>query len=410
MLRASRLAVIAVATVTSLGTAGVAHAERVLTYQSIAAMSPDDQAAILDPLRVVAHAAGAVGRAQGASVLAGIQIDAPSRTVTIYLTDLKQQAGFLAAMQKTDTAIDLGPARFKQGNYTVEALKAAADELISQQKQSNLSIESVVVSPDGSALRVRAYEVAAAVRGLASLATAIGSVPTVVEKAAADVTNLSRRRDTPYWISGEAISWSGTTQTSSYDCTSGLPARRNSDGRSFLITAGHCYGDGATIYTGWEGGGRNLIGTVAARNNLYDAIAVDTGGTGATLSQEWDGPAEGAPSQHVYDVSGTAWSYSGDMTCQDGFAIGIRCGLLVTSGYITWADPVNGVMHAGVEAHQVDGGLAGLGGDSGGLVFALIGSDSRQARGIVSARYNYENVRWTEAPPILSTFGMYLAP
>jgi hypothetical protein len=97
-------------------------------------------------------------------------------------------------------------------------------------------------------------------------------------------------------------------------------------------------------------------------------------------------------------------------TSRDRPLFGIRCGLLVTSGYITWTDPVNGVTHAGVEAHQVDGGLAGLGGDSGGLVFALIASNSRQAREIVSARHNYENLRWTEAPPILSTFGMYLAP
>jgi hypothetical protein len=42
---------------------------------------------------------GAVGRADGASILAGIQIDAPSRTVSVYLTDLAQENDFRAAMR-----------------------------------------------------------------------------------------------------------------------------------------------------------------------------------------------------------------------------------------------------------------------------------------------------------------------
>jgi len=369
-------------------------------------MSADEQAAILNPLRAVASAAGAVGRADGASILAGIQIDAPSRTVSVYLTDLAQENDFRAAMRRVEGAVDLGPLRFKQGLYTLTSLRAAADALAGS--GSGSSVESVVVAPDGSSLRVPARDVGRAGQAMASLSKRVGSIPTIVEPVAADVTSLSRRRDTPSWISGEAITYSGTSQATIYDCTSGLPARRNSDGRNFLITAGHCYGDGATVYTGWENGGRNLIGTVVGRSNLYDAIAIDAGG-GTTLSQEWDGPAEGAAGQRVYDVSGTAWSYSGDMACHDGYTTGIKCGLLVTSGYITWTDP-QGIGHAGVEAHQVDGQLAGQGGDSGGLVFALISGSSRQARGIVSTRYNYEWLRWTEAPPILSTFGLSLAP
>jgi hypothetical protein len=197
------------------------------------------------------------------------------------------------------------------------------------------------------------------------------------------------------------------------DCTSGLPLRRNSDGRSFLVTAGHCYGDGETVYTGWEGGGRNLIGYLTYRSLLYDAVAIDTGYTGETASQEWDGPGVGAPTQHVYDVDGSDWSYTGDMTCQDGYNVGIRCGLLVISGFLYWNDPTSGVQHAGVEAHQVDGMTAGYGGDSGGLVFALVnanGGVTRQARGIVSMRRDWDYLRWTEAPPIMSSFGMYLAP
>jgi hypothetical protein len=76
-------------------------------------------------------------------------------------------------------------------------------------------------------------------------------------------------------------------------------------------------------------------------------------------------------------------------------------------------DRADGVTHIGVEAVQVDGQVAGWDGDSGGLVFALVaanGGTGRQARGIVSLRYDWVTLRWTEAPAIMSSFGMYLAP
>jgi hypothetical protein len=107
----------------------------------------------------------------------------------------------------------------------------------------------------------------------------------------------------------------------------------------------------------------------------------------------------------VYDVAGYNWSYNGDMTCQDGLSIGIRCGLLVTNGYIIWTELATGAQHVGVQANQVDDHVAGLEGDSGGLVFALVGW-GREARGIVSARWRDTNLRWTEAPAIFSSMGM----
>jgi hypothetical protein len=215
-------------------------------------------------------------------------------------------------------------------------------------------------------------------------------------------------RDTPDRISGAGLSSANTSQGKAFDCTMGLPARRDSDGASFMISAAHCWGDGSTIYTGWQGGGRDQIGYVAFHDDWNDAAAIALD-YGQTASQEWDGPANGSPTQHVYDVSGYDWSYWGDMTCQDGLSVGIRCGLLVTNGYIIWTDPVTNAQHAGVEAHQVDGLTAGFGGDSGGLVFALF-DWGRQARGIVSARWQDTNLRWTEAPPIFSSMGMDLAP
>jgi hypothetical protein len=85
------------------------------------------------------------------------------------------------------------------------------------------------------------------------------------------------------------------------------------------------------------GGGRNYVGYVVGRDDWTDTVLIYTGDTGWTASQEWDGPGENAAGQHVYDVTEDAdYSYIGDMTCQDGFSIGIRCGLLVTNGYAYW--------------------------------------------------------------------------
>jgi hypothetical protein len=161
-----------------------------------------------------------------------------------------------------------------------------------------------------------------------------------------------------------------------------------------------------TVYTGYENSGRNRIGVVTMRDNYDDAIAIDTSSTGTTASREWDGPP-GGPHQ-VLDVSGSAFSYVGDVTCQDGFTSGIVCGLLVNNGSVTWTGS-NGVGHRGVEAQQVNGTIAARNADSGGLVFALKAGNIREAGGIVS--YGGGTVvRWTEAPYIFTAFGMTLAP
>jgi hypothetical protein len=80
----------------------------------------------------------------------------------------------------------------------------------------------------------------------------------------------------------------------------------------------------------------------------------------------------------------------------------------VNNDFVTWTGS-NGVTHDGVEAHQVNGGTAVRGGDSGGLVFALLSGNVRQARGINSFGGG-TLLRWTEAPFIFSTFSMSLAP
>jgi hypothetical protein len=185
MHRARPALVVAVAAAILLSTTGVAQAEPTLTYSKLAAMTPKDQAAILDPLRAVASAAGAIGRGAESEVFSGVKIDAPNRTVTIYLTELNRQPDFLAAMQQQNPKVNSSPARFKQGAYPMTTLIAAANE-IARQERLNKFIESIAVQPDGSALTVRAYNVGRAEAALSSpmLSAAVGSVAVGFEKTA----------------------------------------------------------------------------------------------------------------------------------------------------------------------------------------------------------------------------------
>ncbi|MCX5065577.1 S1 family peptidase [Micromonospora lupini] len=380
-----------------------------LTNQQIAAMSPSEQGVLLQPLRAIADAAASVGARSHSGVFSGLELDGTTGTIKIYLTDLSATKSFLAAVRKTDPTIEADRIELKQGRHTLGELKAASERLISEQQRTDLSIESVAVPADGSALTVRARDVVRAAEALTPSAVArrpvadLVGVPTVVEPAPA-MADVSRRRDTPQWISGEALSASGTTQSEGYDCTSGLPARRNSDGRSFLITAGHCFANSVTVYTGWESGGRNKIGVTTTRSDYYDAVAIDTSSTGTTASRTWDGKSG---NYTVNDVTSSGLSYAGDWVCHTGYVSGVVCGIQVTKSWLTWVGS-NGVTHGGVEGLQRDGLAAARPGDSGGLVFN-VSANVRQARGIVSASGG-SMARWTEAPAIFNILGMSLAP
>lgn len=187
-----RLLVICSAVLTALATAGVVRAEPMITYSDIAAMPTEEQAAILDPLRAVAKAAATVGGGRGSDVFAGVEIVAPSRIVVVYLTDLGRRADFLAEMLKVDEGVDLGPARFRLGRYTVRALTGAATTLFWALSEADLPLDSVVVAPDGSGLRVRAHDVARVESWLATRPEEFGSVPVVVEEVG-ETTNLVKR-------------------------------------------------------------------------------------------------------------------------------------------------------------------------------------------------------------------------
>ncbi|GAA1385796.1 hypothetical protein GCM10009639_08760 [Kitasatospora putterlickiae] len=405
-LKAALVSAVAVVTVTAVvpGSAFAASPLPSLSDTQIAAMAPADQAKLLNPLRALANAADAVGKAELAGVYAGLELNAGAHTVNIYLTDRSQAKRFLAAAKAADPGTDTNLARIKQAKYTRQALHEARDRVLGAKGEYGDELESVSVPSDGSGLRIgvknveRAKQKVAASRALTASDPA--GVDTVLEPSS-EGSDMSRLRDTPAWIAGEALTDAGWG--SGYKCTSGVPTRRKSDNRSFLISAAHCFSDGASVYTGWENGGRNYLGNVVARADLWDAVAIDVQGTGWTAGREWDGPVNNS---FTLTLTSSAYSYNGDFVCQDGYTTGVMCGIKVVDDDKYWTGS-NGVDHRGVEGTQVSGYTAIQGGDSGGLVFSITG-DTRQARGINSWGGG-TTIRWTEVVDIYNTWGLQLA-
>ncbi|MBG6134399.1 FG-GAP-like repeat-containing protein [Longispora fulva] len=374
----------------------------VRTDQHIAAMSQVAQAELLNPLRTLAGAVDDVGRSTAVATYSGVEIDASAGVVNVYLTPGAKSADFLARVAKTNSAADVRLARVKQGRFTRQALEAARDRMFQPKSDATLGTESILLPPDGTALHLRVQDVARAERALKGPQTMTqmtldSQVPIVVEKGAPG-SDASRTKDTSPWKAGSSIHLSGGG-----GCTAGLPTRRNSDNHPFLITAAHC-GDGQAA-TEWEGADRTTIGEVTMVDQLWDAEAIDTAGHGTTRGQEWDGGPYGSGA-FTLAVTSTKRSITGDYVCHDGYVSGAVCNIKV-DGQVSWTGS-NGRSHIGMEGHIPGGATAVQQGDSGGMVFAITGSNTRQARGNVS--WGSTLIRWTEADDIFNSFLVHLAP
>ncbi|GLZ79877.1 hypothetical protein Afil01_46840 [Actinorhabdospora filicis] len=390
-------AVATVATVAGLLFTGPAHAAKpTYTDAQIAAMSQPQQERLLGPLRRVANAIGDYGRLGGAGHFSGIELDANHGEVTVYLTDTGRKGEFLAAARGADKGVDTSIVRFAKSTYTKRDLRAAREKLLAQPSLVPQAIRTISVPASGEGLRIGVY---GAALSAAPAPSEVFGVPALFEAATDVPQTMSRRKDERPWIGGEGLSTAARGT-----CTSGLPARRNYDGRSFLITAEHCGEEGEWFYTEWENSTRNYIGRTTYTHVQYDAAAIDTNDTGVTGGRTWEGPNDGRAT--VAPIDGMRYSYNGDWVCHSGFPSGQVCGIRVWDQDKTWTDD-SGHTRRGVVAEKTDGPAGAQHGDSGGLVWTYT-SNGRQARGIISAGSG-RDVYWTEAVDILGAWGMRLA-
>jgi hypothetical protein len=394
--------VAALAGAATLGTA--AHANpgtpAPLTYQQIAALPPAQQADLLNPLRITAGAVDSVGRSSGADIYSGVEIDASAHVVNLYLTKPGRAASFLRSARAGTPAAELALVRVKSGTYTKQQLDAARDRIAANLATLPVSVVEATVPADGSALQIGVAAQPLLSPNSASAQALAGTAGVAVQVVAGHtLTGGDRYGDTPPFWAGAYIIDSG------WSCTTGVPVK-NGSGHQYILTASHCGHTG----THWRTGRGLDVGNVVNYSEHWDAALIDA----SSGAYEWDGPP--GPTANFIRLSGTAYSYNGDLVCQDGYTTGVACGIRVDNEDVTdfrvRGDRYGNTFSArGVRGHQVNGGVAFQHGDSGGLVFAINSSTTRQVRGLGSALVDGMGVNgifWTEALDIYNQFGVHL--
>jgi hypothetical protein len=222
---------------------------------------------------------------------------------------------------------------------------------------------------------------------------------------------VARDDDTPPWNGGDYVIMLNSAGDVYGECTSGFPVHKGST--DYLLTAGHCAGDGYTVVNGdpsLTGSVYYEMGTISTTGNFgdndgVDAELIDTAGFGGSSEALYTGSSM---SPSVSDVSGTASSPAGDQVCDDGAFEGEICDLVIQSTTpmpecITEAE--GGVDFSVCDVYQADnpsGGIAVGNGDSGGPVFRFSGSNL-EATGIITAEAEPLTKCPTEQYPALST-------
>lgn len=377
-----------------------------LTYQAITAMSPKAQAALLDPLRDAAGAVDAYGRGPGRSIYAGVELDPPAHSVHLYLTDLSQKRDFLAHARAGNPKADLSIVTVLGTRYTRVQLHAARDRIAAHLTRLPVEVQNATVPPDGSGL----------ILGVSSRTTSTTLPASAVHPAAPALSQVAqvavkvtpgqvfrvqdRYGDSSPFYAGDFITNGG------WHCTTGIPVK-DSTGHQYMVFASHC-GHTGTV---WVTGRGVTVGKVVKYDEHWDAALIDTG----SARFEYDGPP-GPVAANSVELNDTRYSYVNDLVCQDGYTSGVMCNIRVTNQDVQTfqvrGDRYGNTFTArGVLGDAVSGYCGVQGGDSGGLVFAVNSSSTRQVRGIVSSSVDGTNCRgifWTEALDIYNDWGLHL--
>ena len=374
------------------------------------------------PLDAIANAVGDQGRGAFADTYSNLYVDTARHRVTVYATNLTRAAQMVAAAKKADPAIDLSLVDVVQAKYAKAAIDAGIAKImagVNGQRAADVSIYSAAEAPDGSGILVTAKPSAISSTFKANLATATGTgIPVTVTAGQPGESLAWRWNDTIPFIGGDVVV--GPARGGGRGaCTTGLATEKG--GRDYILTADHCFPSGSPAYGEGDATGTynftygNHFGTVTATNDHWDAEAIDTGRSGGvgSNSDEADQPAG-----KWYAVTSEHYSYNGQSVCQDGARSyytghGVPCGIVVDNQDITWTETFDdGTTHSvrGVEGKKT--AYVGIQGDSGGLVFTISSSTTRDGRGqVVYGIFGSTNyLRWTEAPDILGAFGMVLNP
>ncbi|MER5866212.1 hypothetical protein [Kitasatospora sp. NPDC002040] len=400
------LAVTAVLAVLPLTAASAdADAPQPLSAAAVAALSPEQQGRVLEPLRVVADAVATVGQGSRADIYTQVELASDYRSVNVYLTDVGEARSFLGAVHQVNPKADTGLVHVRPGKKSRQQLKRETDAILADPALP-FTVALAGSTVDGSAIELSVDNPAAARAYLATPAvaaarSAAGPATPVRVAQGAPSRPLSRWNDSSPFYAGAAL---GPASGAESYCTSGIPAVSTWDGRQWLVTAGHCYNVNDYVYTA----GGTYIGQVK-----YDLPAIDSVFIEApTLRYTWDGTDAAGYTRYLNGVRNVAVN---DFTCQLGYNSKVVCNIrTVYAGNASWN--VNGTTVNGSYGVPNGGGIVGRGGDSGGPVIYLNDPNSRQLNGIISVGYGCgasgctTGLGWVDVSTIFNTFAIKLNP
>ena len=266
-------------------------------------------------------------------------------------------------------AREIAPVEIRAAAYSRAELRAAAAVIGEKMKADPAgAVHSIEIPVDGSGLVIGTER--SSVQANQSLPAL--QVPVKIQEKPRFYLNGRYNDVAPFW-GGSAI----INQDNGVRCTAGFGVR--TAGYKYLLTAGHCGRAGG----GWWNGDRSLsIGIASQENTAHDLLLIRTrAGRGI-----YDGPVNTAYSK---GVAGWDWAYANEYVCQSGSTSGTVCGIQnSTNSAFQFCAPG---LYGGYEcysdlvlAKKVDGSVASRGGDSGGPVFTLYGSDRVIAKGTLT--------------------------
>jgi hypothetical protein len=322
----------------------------------------------------------AVSRSARGAGFAGTAVSIGTRRLTVYWKGTPSPAAgrLIGQLRVAGTAVTV-----RSAPYSRTQLDARAQFIMAHRAsylRSGITVDGLFPRQDGSGVDVGVRTAKRAATG--SLPDvgggAINRIPAFLVAQPAP-TPLDRLSDyVPHWAGARIDS-------NSSSCTSGFPIVRNSDGRTFILTAGHCTG------TPWY--------AAVIPDTLHDYKFGDTWTVSPGLDIQYirsfvqgatyDGGVKPG-TEFSKPVVGTSGNQSGDSVCQSGAWTGIHCGMTIVQHGYEW---INGSFVPGWTACQPSGllcsGTDAGEGDSGAPVFSLAANPGDVlARGSVSLGLN----------------------
>lgn len=390
------------------------------------------QAKLLNPLRELSSALAQQGRGRFADSYANVYIDAVRHQVILYTTSIPRGEALVRAVRaQHKPGVDTRLVRLQKASYSHARLDAAAGAIMRAAAKGQLAVQvsAAAAAPDGSSVQVSTPDPAAARLDLRNVTDNRNLAPLASPAAGVDLTFV--KQATPKPAAWSDVKWNDSVPFIAGDvltdtqgnyvnyCSAGMSIVAN--GHDYLVTAAHCFqGTNPKIYTGgadkgqYDGDttGAHYVGVLVGSEPTFDDEIIDSGAGNTSNSDESD-------VNTWLPMTSDAYSYNGDLVCQDGAASyflghGVPCSIKVVNQDIYFNIAYGGqtVTVRGVKGTKTDGGWAVHEGDSGGAVFSVSGSSSRQSRGIVSAEDSDggASVYWTEAPDILKDWSAKLNP